>query len=428
MIELVSVIVSLVMFVLIMVVFTKEGWDYVSISILGAVVTVLVAIFFVPDSMWDYPVGTVDHFAFKLMSFSQHVEFDALIFLISMQIIISVAEKKKIFQWLVLKVLRITKGDHRKFFYFICTVSCLSASVISDITVAIIFVPLVIRASKILDINASPYLYGISFTINIGSLYTPFSSAENILISSVYKLDVAWFVSKFTPIMIGALFLTLFLLDYFMLRKQAPPLEERKKIILKVMDPKIVVVDSKQFKKNFIYFFTIIVAFILLPNTYIVAIVGAAMMALLNRKPFTELLKDIDWKVITFLVCIMLIIGTMNVNGTFKVLGDGVSVILSPNLLLAAITVLFLIAGLSGLLAQVPTAIVFISLLTQIYGVVPDIIIMAFLLGINIGSNFLPQGAACDLVTLNLAEKNDIKGFTYKSLLKNGSKITLVHL
>ncbi len=58
----------------------------------------------------------------------------------------------------------------------------------------------------------------------------------------------------------------------------------------------------------------------------------------------------------------------------------------------------------------------------------PDIVIMAFILGINIGSNFLPQGAACDLITLNLAKKNGVTGFNYHTLLVNGSKITIFHI
>jgi len=91
---------------------------------------------------------------------------------------------------------------------------------------------------------------------------------------------------------------------------------------------------------------------------------------------------------------------------------------------------LMMISVLSGFLAQIPTALVFITLMENIYGIgeVPNLVIMAILLGINIGSNFLPQGAACDLVTLNLAEKNGVEDFNYTSLLKYGSVMTLIHI
>jgi Na+/H+ antiporter NhaD/arsenite permease-like protein len=90
---------------------------------------------------------------------------------------------------MALKIIHIVKVEHRKFFYFICKISCFSAALLSDITLAIIFIPLVIRSCKVLKIRTAPYLYGISFTINIVSIFTPFSSADNILISFFFDLD-----------------------------------------------------------------------------------------------------------------------------------------------------------------------------------------------------------------------------------------------
>ncbi|MHA1744834.1 MAG: hypothetical protein ACTSWW_02475, partial [Promethearchaeota archaeon] len=59
---------------------------------------------------------------------------------------------------------------------------------------------------------------------------------------------------------------------------------------------------------------------------------------------------------------------------------------------------------------------------------VPDIILIAFLFGINLGGNLLPQGATCDLMTLNIAKKNNVKDFTYRSLLKTGGIFALLHI
>jgi len=61
-------------------------------------------------------------------------------------------------------------------------------------------------------------------------------------------------------------------------------------------------------------------------------------------------------------------------------------------------------------------------------GDVPNIILIAFLFGINLGGNLLPQGATCDLMTLNLARKHKVEGFTYKSLLKTGGLFALIHI
>ena len=413
--EMVSIIISAVLFIIIMVIFTNKRVDYVAFTILSAVIACIIT-------------GSI--FGIGFTEFLTFIEFEPLIFIICMQIIVVIMEEQKIFRWLVLKTLHWTKADHRKFFFLICFIASMTSGIVSDITVGIIFVPLVIRACRILKINPAPYLFGLSFTINIGSIYTPFSSSENILIANAFSLDLPYFIINFSLIVFPTLIYTLFLIDYTMLRKQQPPPEDYKLILLDIMDPNIVIANKKKFVLNSILFVGLIIGFILIPEVYIVAVVGAVIMCIVNRKDFTEILLKTDLKVIAFFIGIFLLMGTMQINGTFIIIGDFVGNFISDNELIAAITVLMMISVLAGFLAQIPTALVFITLMQNIYGIgqVPNLIIMAMLLGINIGSNFLPQGAACDLITLNLAEKDGVSDFNYKSLLKYGSMMTLVHI
>jgi hypothetical protein len=41
--------------------------------------------------------------------------------------------------------------------------------------------------------------------------------------------------------------------------------------------------------------------------------------------------------------------------------------------------------------------------------------------------NFLPQGSACDLLTLTLAKKYKVVNLNYKRLLKNGALFATIH-
>ncbi len=425
------VVILVLLFLAIMLIFSNEKLDYVAYSLLFSFIAVCVIIIYFPDLGVNDDNIAPDVYIFK--KFIDFIEFEPILFLISMQVIVMICEKHKIFQWIALKVLHVTKGNHRTFFYTLCAISAFSASIIADITVAIIFIPLVVRACKILKIDATPYLFAISFTINIGSLYTPFSSSENILIAGVFGLDFLWFLKRFTLYVIPVLFLTLYVLDRVFLRKIAPPEEEQKKILLEIMNPNIVIIDKKQFILNSIYFVSIIIGFIIFPKAWVISVFGAILMSLLNKIPITDLIAKIDWKIIFFFIALFLLIGCMEISGIFELVATAAKSIISDNELIAGIIILLLISVLSGFLAQVPTALVFITLLQNLYnvengGVVPDLIIMGFLFGINLGSNFLPQGAACDLMALNLAEKNNVTGFNYKTLLKNGSLITIFHI
>lgn len=426
--------VTLTLFIIILIVFSREKMDYVAVSLICAVIAAGLTSFMIPKEQAASFIGWIDPAEIENLSWLQiflnMIEFQPLMFILGMQIIVTVAEEYKIFQWVAVKALHITKGNHRAFFYMICTISTLVAAIIADVTVAVLFVPLVIRACRILKINSSPFLYGITITINIGSVLTPFSSSKNILISSEFGLDFAWFITRMGPFIILTLASTLILLDFFVLRKYDPPTEQRRQIFLEIMNPKLVISDKKRFISNFIYFGVIILGFIFFAEySYLIAFFGGILMTLLNRISLVEIIKKVDLKVIFFFIALFVLIGAMEFNGTFTLVSTGLSFFDLNNTYIAAIGVLLVSSLFSGFLASNPTAVLLIIVLRNLFpGDVPDLILIAFLLGINLGGNLLPQGATCDLMTLNLAKKNKVEGFTYNSLLKTGGAFAIFHI
>lgn len=412
--ELIPIISSFVLFAGIMAIFTQEKMDYLAYSLLAAILACLINSYF---------------FGTTFLEYLKYIEFEPLIFILSMQIIIKFVEEQNIFQWLALKILVLTHSNHRQFFYLICIASTLTAAFLADITVTMIFVPLIIRATKILKINPTPYLFGFIFTIVIGSAYTPFSSSENILIAHAFALDFIWFMSKLSVVVLINLIITLVLIDLFYLRKNPPPNDYQKKILLEIMNPAYVIVNKKKFILNSILFSGIIIGLILIESVYIVAAMGAIIMSLLNKSQISKSFSTVDWKILFFFVSLFLLIGTMEINGTFEYIGNWVGDLISGNLLVGAIIILLLTAVLSGILANVPTTIVFINLISTVFGTqTSDLIYIAFLLGVNFGANLLPQGCASSLMALNFAKTHKISDFSYKSALKNGLIFTGVHI
>ncbi|MHA1340520.1 MAG: SLC13 family permease [Promethearchaeota archaeon] len=413
--EIVPILATTITFLIIMIIFSKEKMDYVAYSILGALICGLITTHYYGTTLEE------------LMSF---LEFEPLIFILSMEIIISMIEDIGLFQWIAVKALHITKGDYRKFFYVISFMAAMSSVFISDITVSLIFFPLLIKACQILELDSATYLFGAGFTINVGSIYSPFSSSENILISISFHKDFLWFIANFTFLVIPLIFLTLIILDKTTLVHQHPPSELKKTLLLETIDPNILIIDKKEFKINTIYFALILFGFMLTPHMFIIAAFGAILMCLLNKRNFVDVIRKIDWKIIFFFISLFIIIGCMDINGSLLTISNFTKLLLSGNLLVDSIIVLLLSSVLSALLANVPTTIIFINLLTNIYAgsEVPNLIIIALLLGVNLGANLLPQGAAKNLIALNLAKKNKINTYNYSILFKKGLKFALFHI
>ncbi|MFX1597164.1 MAG: hypothetical protein ACFFBK_13995, partial [Promethearchaeota archaeon] len=99
------------------------------------------------------------------------------------------------------------------------------------------------------------------------------------------------------------------------------------------------------------------------------------------------------------------------------------------NIYLAVLITLSISSLLSAFLAGTPVTIILLPIFSAVIGqgFFPNPIIIAFICGVNMAGNFLPQGSACDLLTLSLAKKYKVVNLGYNRLLKNGALFATLH-
>jgi len=332
------------------------------------------------------------------------------------------------------KLFKLSKGEQRIFFWFLCVITTLLAAIISDVVVVLILAPIVIRLCHFLKIRAGTYLLGMTICINIGSILTPFSSGENIIISTAFpELDTLYFIQFYWIISFILLFGTIFLLDKFILSKE-PKIEElQKKFVLDLVNTDIIVKNKRMFYFNSIAIIITIVLFGILPLLYLTAIISALILVLVNRnytrKPMSDILKDIEWEILFFFISLYVVVGCLVEAGFGEIFEIIPFETLNPFLL--ALIILLITSFISGVVANTPTALIFIpitGLLIEPFGFSSVPLLFSLVIGINLGGNFLPSGAACDMMTLKIARDSGVENFSYKRLLKVGAIFALIHI
>lgn len=86
------------------------------------------------------------------------IDWSVVFFLISLFTIVSILEEQQIFQEVALRITNKFRTNTRMFFWVICLKSTFSAAFIEDLSVAVIFVPMIIKASEKMKINPTPIL------------------------------------------------------------------------------------------------------------------------------------------------------------------------------------------------------------------------------------------------------------------------------
>jgi Na+/H+ antiporter NhaD/arsenite permease-like protein len=176
----------------------------------------------------------------------------------------------------------------------------------------------------------------------------------------------------------------------------------------------------------------VFLSFFFTSQAFLVALIGSIIMILINKEKLSDYFKAIEWEVMFFFLSLYIIIGCMIANGTIEIITQFLNKILPNSPLAISIFVLVLSSILSGFLANSPTALMFLAIMDGLLILNPTIplepLIIALLIGINVGGNFLPQGAACDVMTLTIATRNKVEGFTFKTLTKNGAIFASIHV
>ena len=418
--NLILLIINFCIFGIILISYSSSKFDFVAISLLGCFISGVIT-------------SSVLHIDMLSLAFSKYIEFEAIIVILCMSLITKIAQDSNILEYLAIKLFKIVKGNRRLFFYIICFITTLLAAIISDVVVVLILAPIVIRLCHFLKIRSGTYLLGMTICINIGSIITPFSSGENIIISTAYKLDTAYFITYYWGFSFFLLFITAYLIDKFILIKE-PEIEEiQKTFVLDLIDADTVIANKKMFYINTIGIIITIILFAILPALYLSAAFSALTMVLINKKflkkDLKELLKGVEWEIIFFFMSLYVVVGCLLESGFEDLFKNIPFQALNP--FLVSFVILILVSLVSGFVANTPTALIFIpivGLLISDFGFPSIPLYFSFIIAINIGGNLIPQGAACDMMTLKIAQKSGVENLNFKRLLKVGATFAIIHI
>jgi len=421
--QFIAQLVILGLFILMTIIFSIKKLDIGAYSIVIAFIAVVFTL------LWERLVNGNE--TIEEVTFFGHINYQVILYLIFMEIVIFALQEQRIFQWLSLKIIRITKGNPRSFFYLMSIVSTILSGFMEDVSLAVIILPLVIRTCRVLEIKPKPFILGISFSIILGNLLSPFATGSNIIIADAFDLNIVWFLTFFVGLLFVMETIVLVFIDLTMLKKQDPPSERQKIILLEIMNPDLLISEKSKFYRYLGYFFLIIIGLIFSTKfpAYLVVMIASVFLCLVERTKhsLSDYFDDVDWKLILFLVSIFLMIGCMDINGTIFTISVFIQGITSENLFLSIVVILLVSSIISSFISKSLMAITFSTVLIQLFGVgftlgAPTVDqslqIMALIIGVALGGNLIPPAATQLLKTIEIAEENYVKGFTFRYFTK----------
>lgn len=340
-----AVVVSAAILLIAYIFIALEKIPKVTIALLGAALTILLGLVSQTKQMGD---GINPHY------FINFVDFNVIFLLVSMMIIVSIATRSGMFNWIANELLRLTKGHPKMVLVTLGIFTAVTSAFLDNVTTVILIMPVTFFIAKQLDINPLPFLITEIFASNIGGTATLIGDPPNIIIGSAAGLSFMDFLKELTGV-VAVILIVVVLLMMFIFRKTLKAAPEKMEAVANLDNSKTIT-DFPLMIRSAIVLVLLILGFVSHDITHIETCVSAMLGAsflLLFEKP-KDILCDVEWNTIFFFIGLFIIIGGLEASGGIALMANWILNVTKGSQEATAMIILWASGFISGIIDNIP--------------------------------------------------------------------------
>jgi Na+/H+ antiporter NhaD/arsenite permease-like protein len=358
------------------------------------------------------------------------IEWDTILFVTAMMIIVSVAGASGLFQFIALNIARPSGGDHKKLFItFLIFVAGISLF-FDTVSTMLIIAPLTIEICKALEIDFKPFLIAEAIVCNFSSIPSVVGAVPNLVIAGITGLNVGFLFIVFMPlsIILFVVSLPLFLRWY---KDKFGVTDQYRADAVFCIAPRTMIKDELEFKVSAIAIIILVIGFGIGPlfgiQPPMVALLVAAFMLLLSHERADDFLNKVGWGTVFFLIGLFGLVVALDLTGLIDALAHVIGGIVGNDSIFATVFLIWIPAMLSAFLDNLPVSAVLAPIAIELATVSP-VLDLALVFAVNIGGYiFTPLGSPANMVAIGLSEAQH-DPIPFIDFIKIGTILGLIHL
>ncbi|OLA76099.1 MAG: hypothetical protein BHW55_09860 [Candidatus Melainabacteria bacterium 35_41] len=340
-----AVVVSAAILLIAYVFIALEKIPKVTIALLGAALTIVLGLVSQNKLLGD---SINPHY------FINFVDFNVIFLLVSMMIIVSIATRSGMFNWIANELLRLTKGHPKLVLLTLGIFTAVTSAFLDNVTTVILIMPVTFFIAKQLDINPLPFLITEIFASNIGGTATLIGDPPNIIIGSAAGLSFMDFLKELTGV-VAVILIVIVLLMMFIFRKSLKAAPDKMEAVANLDNSKTIT-DYPLMIRSAIVLVLVILGFVSHDVTHIETCVSAMLGAsflLLFEKP-KDILCDVEWNTIFFFIGLFIIIGGLEASGGISLMAKWILNVTQGSQEATAMIILWASGFISGIIDNIP--------------------------------------------------------------------------
>ena len=328
------------------------------------------------------------------------VDFDVLVFLLGLMLIVGYLEVGKFFEWAAEWVLRRARTPDRLLLGVVVGGGLLSALFVND-TICLVVTPVLLAALGPLRVRPTPYLVGLAMGANVGSVLTVTGNPQNMLVGIWSRATYGAFAWHMLPVAIGGLAITCGCLRWVYRRELAEPFRERLETVPAPLDRPLIA-------KGLAMFGVAVAGWLAGGSLPLVAITAGALMVLIAQRDPAYAIERVDWDLLLFFASLFVVMRGLERTGAVAWIdGHALALVRDGSPWSAAAVVSAVMATLSNLISNVPAVMLWRTTVPHLPD--PPLMWRVVAMSSTFAGNLLLIGSMANLIVAEKAESRGVK-------------------
>jgi Na+/H+ antiporter NhaD/arsenite permease-like protein len=353
------------------------------------------------------------------------IDLNVIFLLIGMMLTVNILASTGLFEWIAIVTAQLAKGNGARLLMLLMMVTAVLSAFLDNVTTIILIAPITILITQLLELPTVPFLILEAVFSNIGGTGTLVGDPPNIIIGSQTNLNFTDFIVHLGP---AAVMILILMISIVLLRMgKTFRVSEAARNNLMQAEPHLAIIQPERLKRTIPVIVLVLTGFFVSHHfqieTGIIALAGGFLMCMVAGEDIHHALAKLEWNTILFFIGLFMLVGALEVNGLFELLGHEVMSLTGDSLLITAIVILWFSALCSAFMDNIPLVIAFIPILETIIpefalarGLDPhstvamkeiaEPLYWSLALGACLGGNGTVIGASANVVVAQIARRN----------------------
>ena len=375
--------------------------------------------------------------ASELDSFAQNINFDVIFTLAGMMILVNILSETGLFQYVAIKSAKIARGSPVNTLILLVFATAILSAFLDNVTTILLIAPVTLVVAAELEVPPIPFLLCETMASNIGGTGTLIGDPPNLIIGSYAGLSFSDFMVNLSPFILVCLFIYCFVLWFYYRKKLSVTIEKRARIMS--FNEHEAITDKVKLKKGGTIMVLTLIGFLLHGMLHlepsVVAMTGATAALVFCCDNVEEALEKIEWMTLFFFMGLFILVKGAEAAGLMDVLGKWLNTIAHWHPLAIILTIMWVSGFCAAIMNNVSftaAAIIIVANFMQSMEFFTaqnhqELLWWALALGVCLGGNGSAVGAAANMCTISIAEKNGTK-ISFGEFLKYGFPVTVISL